>query len=103
MRIVLIGLLCVFLQACATSSTREGMQLQAGKASFSSGDFKKSFHQLLPLAAEGKPEAEYAIGYMYYYGYGVAVDSDTGLFWMERAAKQGDANAQKALAMIHQK
>lgn len=76
----------LFLGACA--STQQSQQLEMGKLTFQSGDYKTAFKTLLPLAADGKPDAQYAVGYMYYYGYGVAMDPTSGEFWMRRAAKQ---------------
>ncbi len=66
------------------------------------GDFKSAFHQLLPLAAEGIPQAEYGIGYMYYYGYGVTQDNESGIFWMNKAAAAHYAPAIRALAAIQE-
>jgi septal ring-binding cell division protein DamX len=88
------------LQACA--STRISEQLQSGKISFEDGNFKSAFHKLLPLACEGNAEAEYAIGYMYYYGYGTAQDEESGIFWMKKAAEQHYQPAIQALSIIKQ-
>jgi TPR repeat protein len=93
-------LLCgLLLGACA--SQQHGYQLAEGKQSFISGDYKESFHTLLPLASQGVPEAEYAVGYMYYYGYGVTRDSESGMFWMEKAAQKNNKPAKEALDLIH--
>jgi TPR repeat protein len=97
-RMLLIALTCVTLQACTNARTAENLQL--GKMTFNNGDFKQAFRQLLPLASEGNADAEYAVGYMYYYGYGVAEDSDTGIFWMQKAADKGNSSAKKALETI---
>ncbi len=56
--------------------------------------------QLLPLACDGIPDAEYAVGYMYYYGLGVAQDTDVGYFWICRAAGKHYIVAVKALETI---
>lgn len=98
-RLVIIMLISVMLQACA--GARMGEDLQLGKNTFNNGDFKQAFRQLLPLASEGNPDAEYAVGYMYYYGYGVSQDRETGIFWMDKAAKKGYAPAQKALQTLN--
>lgn len=109
MRFGLMVLICILLQACVTHAPRVTAptyprmmdDVQRGKESFDAGDFKTAFHQLLPVAIEGNPDAEYAVGYMYYYGFGVARDADAGEIWMQRAASQGNEPAQKALAMVH--
>jgi septal ring-binding cell division protein DamX len=99
-RIVILITVFVMLQACA--STRIAEQLQSGKVSFEDGNFKSAFHKLLPLASEGNAAAEYAVGYMYYYGYGTTQDTESGLFWMNKAAEQKYEQAEKALAIIKQ-
>lgn len=76
-------------------------QLAYGKKLFQDGYYKRAMAQLLPLAAEGNMEAQYAVGYMYYYGFGVAQDSETGDFWIKRSADQKFEPAEKALAIIH--
>jgi len=88
------------LAACA--GPRMAQELQAGKMSFEAGYYKEAFRQLLPLAVKGKAEAQYAVGYMYYYGYGVAEDAESGMFWMTKAAEQHYLPAVKALQLIHQ-
>lgn len=87
------------LVACA--GPKMAQDLQAGKESFQGGYYKEAFRKLLPLAAKGKPEAEYAVGYMYYYGYGVSEDSESGIFWMTKACEQNYLPAIRALQLIH--
>jgi TPR repeat protein len=101
LRILILSLMLGILTGCA--SQREDYRLDVGKHSFINGDYKTAFHELLPLAMQGNTHAEYAVGYMYYYGYGVAQDSESGLVWMERAAGQGSMSAQHALKLIHEK
>jgi TPR repeat protein len=86
----------LLLQGCGTSP---GMyeELQQGKHTFSSGDYQTSFRQLLPVAVRGDKEAQYAVGYMYYNGLGVAQDSQTGIVWMKRSAEQHYAPAENAM------
>jgi TPR repeat protein len=100
-RYILLILTFLLLQACAASITTQ--QLQSGKANFDSGNFKLAFHQMLPLAAAGNSKAQYAVGYMYYYGYGVTQDSESGLFWINKAAIAHYTPAITALALIQQK
>ncbi len=99
-RCILLMLTCLFIQSC--TSTMEAQRLQGGKMSFMAGDFKSAFHQLLPLAAEGNPQAEYGVGYMYYYGYGVTQDTESGIFWMNKAAAAHYEPAIRALAAIEE-
>lgn len=100
-QLVIIIFCSIFLPACA--SGRMAQQLEGGKAAFQAAEFKSAFRQLLPLAAEGNSDAQYAVGYMYYYGYGVPRDEMSGLFWMTKSAEKGNPAAIKALNMIHHK
>lgn len=99
-RLLFIVIMSGGLLACA--STRLSQELQAGKISFEGGYYKQAFHQLLPIAVQGRSEAQYAVGYMYYYGYGVALDEDTGIFWMRKAAEKHYAPAMTALETLRQ-
>lgn len=80
--------LTLTLFACATPSARILSELAQGKRYFQDGYYSRSLHQLLPLACDGNAEAQYAVGYMYYYGLGVAQDTETGYFWIKRSADQ---------------
>lgn len=99
-RWILIGFFYITLSACA--SARMAQELEIGKINYGEGKYKTAFHQLLPVAVNGNPQAQYAVGYMYYYGYGVPRDSESGLFWMNKAAAQKYPPAIKALYLINQ-
>jgi TPR repeat protein len=101
LRIMIVILLSSLLASCA--SQREDYRLDVGKRDFTNGLYKPAFHELLPLAMQGNTHAEYAVGYMYYYGYGVAQDTESGMVWMERAASQGSESSQQALKLINTK
>ncbi len=108
-KFIVISILSIYLCACATThpvpaprSPRVMSELAQGKRYFVDGYYKSAMHTLLPLAADCEPEAEYAVGYMYYYGYGVAQDTDVGYFWINRSAEQHYQPAVQALTMISQ-
>lgn len=98
-RLLLLIFICIILQSC--TSAKVSYEVQSGKMSFNDGDYKQAFRKLLPPAANGNAQAEYAVGYMYYYGFGVSRDADTGIFWMNKAAAQNYAPAIKALRLIN--
>jgi TPR repeat protein len=102
-RIFLISFLSLTLMACATYTKKAYVLsgLQQGKHEFNAGYYKHAMHELLPLACDGNPEAQYAVGYMYYYGLGVAQDTDVGYFWINRSANRGFPLALKALQLIN--
>lgn len=75
-------------------------QLALGKQMFQDGYYKRALQQLLPLAAEGSMEAQYAVGYMYYYGLGGPQDTESGYFWIKRSAEQNYQPAINALVIV---
>lgn len=95
---LIVAASAVLLSCASTTMTHQYM---GGKYDFKNGDYKQAFRKLLPVAVNGRPEAQYAVGYMYYYGYGVSQDSESGTFWMERAAQKNYPPAIEALSLIH--
>lgn len=61
-----------------------------------------SFEQVKQAAAQGDPDAEYALGYMFYYGRGTPRDEDSARLWIGKAAAQGQPQAIKALQLLNQ-
>ncbi|MBS0352200.1 MAG: SEL1-like repeat protein [Proteobacteria bacterium] len=59
-----------------------------------------SFTRIEEAAREGNPDAQYALGYLYYRGIGTTQDRQTGLLWIRRAAAQGQPVAQQALKTL---
>ncbi len=57
--------------------------------------------QLQQAAQAGDPDAQYALGYMYYYGKNVPQNTQTAMDWIKRAAVQGQTQATKALALLN--
>ncbi len=51
-------------------------------------------------AEQGDADAQYALGYMYYYGSGVKQNKQLGVQWIKRSALQGQVLAKQALPMI---
>jgi TPR repeat protein len=104
---ILCGVI-ILLASCAHNplnnslkSIRIESDVQQGKRYFEQGYYKSAMKRLLPPACDGNAQAQYAVGYMYYYGYGVAQDTDVGLFWIERSASQGYKPAELALDVIN--
>lgn len=103
-RFIWIFLLISSLFACATTSPSQlRMSLSYGKRAFQMGYYKRALHYLLPLACDGIPDAQYAVGYMYYNGLGVSQDKFVGQFWIQRAAEHGNKEAQNAITLINEK
>lgn len=59
-----------------------------------------SLERLTAAARNGDPDAQYGLGYMYYYGIGTMRDETTARSWIRRAAAQGQPLAVKAYSMM---
>jgi hypothetical protein len=95
-KLIFIIIACINLCSCASDQTL----LAQGKQSFIVGDYHQAFKTLQPLAVKGNADAQYAVGYMYFYGYGTPKNNQLALKWMQSAAAQGQPSAQQALKMI---
>ncbi|MBA2656115.1 MAG: sel1 repeat family protein [Tatlockia sp.] len=93
----LILLFCITLPdlACVYRSN-----LNTGIICFREEHYREAFIHLKPAADKGQVDAQYAVGYMYYYGKGVAEDRKKACIWINRAAAAGQIDAIKALKII---
>lgn len=95
-RLFTILTISLWLNGCATS----GYNLREGIASFQVQNYRQAFIRLKPEANKGQPDAEYAIGYMYYYGQGVVEDRKKAWYWIHCAAQAGQVDAIAALSVL---
>lgn len=102
--ILVLGMvfLSFILQSCASDEELQARFLQ-GKQNFLEQNYPQAYHDLLPVAKAGNADAEYAIGYMYFYGKGILEDNTLAEYWMEKAAAQGHKQAQQALELIKER
>lgn len=70
------------------------------EAAWESENYGQALALLEPEASAGNARAQYAIGYMYYWGQGVEADLDRALEWIRRAAANGSAEAIEALGQL---
>lgn len=92
---LLIGCL-VLLNGCLT----RGYNLREGIKNFQIQNYRHAFIRLLPEAEKGQRDAQYAIGYMYYYGEGVVEDRKKAGYWISCAARAGQTDAIEAIGII---
>lgn len=90
--ICLLSIMCLF--ACTNLNLREGIQ------SFRAQDYRKAFIRLKPEAIKGNPDAQYAVGYMYYYGQGVVESRKKAWFWINQAASVNQPDAVAAVKIL---
>jgi TPR repeat protein len=84
-----------------TSEERDRLSVQAGIEAIKSGDYAEAFNQLIPLAKEGNPEAQYNMGWLYANGIGARVDVPTAVYWWKKAAASNHAASQFSLGMVY--
>lgn len=84
------------LVACFT----DAINFREGIESFRTQDYRKAFIRLKPEAEKGQPDAQYAVGYMYYYGQGVVENRKKAWFWINAAAKLGQPDALEAVRIL---
>jgi TPR repeat protein len=73
----------------------------AGLAAYDRGDFATALKEFTPLAEEGVPTAQAALGAMYMDGLGVPRNIPEALRWLGMAAEQGMAAAQLRLGTLY--
>lgn len=109
-----LGLCCVaLLSACVTApvenqgapksaiSQIQQQRFLQGKALFKSKQYAEAVGLLLPLAQQGHIGAQYTVGYMYHYGYGLPRNEKESIRWIAVAAARGHLKAQQALSLIN--
>lgn len=74
--------------------------LAAARAAYLARDYQRALSLLRPLAEQNIPEAQYALGYMYYFGQGMPRNREAADYWVERAAARGYAKAEIALRQL---
>jgi TPR repeat protein len=95
--VVLLG-----LTACETTSRRGNPEVEAAKLEFQLKNYQVAFEMLQPLAHEGDRDAQYALGYMYFYGIGIPQDTIKGRELIQAAAEKNQRMALKAIDIIAQ-
>src|SRR5262245_62997203 len=73
---------------------------QDGMRALQRGDYETSYRELLPLARQGNPDAQFVIGDMYRTGRGVSQSYSEAARWFQQAAEQGNGRAQHALGQL---
>ncbi|MHC4881726.1 MAG: tetratricopeptide repeat protein [Planctomycetota bacterium] len=90
--IVWCGLSVNMTVVAQTSDDQEGVTLS---------NLRKQFVKSYLQAERGRPEAQYAVGMMYYSGHRVPQDSTLAVAWLTKAANQNDPNAQYFLSLLY--
>lgn len=94
-------LVSLLMTVCLLSAC-QNVNLSEGISSFRAQDYRRAFIRLKPEALKGQPDAQYAIGYMYYYGQGVVEDRRKAWFWINKAASVRQPDALAAIQILNQ-
>ena len=98
MRYTLLIMLSCCLLACSQTNSR----VRLAADNFYEGNYTRSLGYLQRPAQQGDSDAQYALGYMLYYGKGITENKTEAVKWLQLAATQGHSKAQQALKRIHQ-
>lgn len=93
-----IFLICTMSMTSGCIGSR--MNFSEGIKSFQVQDYRQAFIRLMPEAKSGNADAQYAIGYMYYYGQGVIENRKKAWYWINCAAKAGQVDAIQAVQIL---
>jgi len=74
--------------------------LQKGKQSYHQREYRKAFIRLKEASEKNNADAQYALGYMYFYGQGVVENRQKAMYWFQRAAINGHQKAIDALNLL---
>ena len=77
-------------------------QFLQGKTLFLANKYEEAARLLLPLAQQGHLDAQYSVGYMYHYGYGLPRNEKEATRWITTAAARGHQKAQQALLLLEE-
>lgn len=94
---LIITLFILGLCSCAHQG-----RFNCGKKAFQAHQYERAFFKLKPQAEKGQVDAQYALGYMYYYGKGVVENRKEAYFWIKKAANAGQRDAIEALQRLKQ-
>jgi TPR repeat protein len=89
---------------CSSTPTfsNDSEQFIAAKEAFLKHQYVLAATLLEPLSIKGNDQAQYTLGYLYYYGLGVTKNSELAKKWIISSASKGNKMALKALDLVTQ-
>lgn len=98
---IFLSVALLSLSACGSSpQVKTGLSVDAGASAYKSENYQDAYDILLPHAEASSAEAQYAVGYLLFYGRGVPQDKTMAIDWFKKAAGNGDLKAIDALAIL---
>lgn len=99
---ILLIILTMSLAACSGSGGLKSNHMAMCKRNAFLSKYDCSLPRVKTAAQAGDPDAQYALGYMYYYGIGTASNPSAARLWIDRAAAQGQPLAKRAQKLLSQ-
>ena len=99
-RPVFVRLAALFLVSALFAPATAAEDIPAAAAAFERQDYATALTAYEPAAREGNAQAQYRMGMMYRFGWGVDKDFRVAREWFEQSAGQGHAEAQSELGKI---
>lgn len=93
----------LFLAAIFNAGASSHGEFNEGYDAAQSGNYKRAVALWTTLAEQGDASAQYALGWLFESGQGVAQNYAQAAHWYSKAAKQGDVAAQYVLATMYNK
>jgi uncharacterized protein len=101
---LLLGvLMAVVALGAAAAPASAAPTVRQGLAAIDHEDFGRAVAILSPLAQDGDPAAQAALGYLYAMGRGVPQNYTQAALWYRRAAEQGNSDGQYELGLLYDK
>lgn len=95
------GICCLWAALLVLQSGPAWAGLDEGVTAWKRGEYSAALRELRPLAEQGNAKAQFFLGEMYLYGFGVPQDDREAVKWYRRAAEQGAALAQRQLGIMY--
>ena len=91
---------CLAFVLSAAPGSSPAADYEAGLQAYKEGRFQAAYENWQPLAEAGDPEAEFALGQLFYWGRGVEQDKEAAASWFRRAGAQGHGRALYTLGFM---
>ena len=100
-----VAVFVLLLTGCSVTQGKKTTQPFKGTRACSNNAFLQkydcSLSKIESAAERGDPDAQYALGYMYFYGVGTVRDTKAAKLWIRLAAAQGQPLAIKATHILN--
>jgi len=97
-----VGFLALLFAGCSSGPKYRPVEVPStADAAYNRGDYETAHSLYKREAEQGKAEAQYTLGVMYYTGRGVPQDYAEAAKWYRKAAEQGYAAAQYNLGFMY--